>query len=500
MNDHSYLTTSIPYVNAAPHLGHALEFVQADVLARHRRAQGRPVRLLSGTDDHAVKNVLAATRAGVDPAAFVAGNAAAFVRLRDLLDLSFDDFIQTSTDPRHRPGVQRLWRASAERGDFYRRSYSGRYCLGCEQFYSDDELVNGLCPEHGTPVETVAEDNWFFRLSAYAGEIERLIRQQVVRIEPTERRNEVLAFLGRGVEDISVSRPAERARGWGIAVPSDDTQVVYVWWDALCNYVTALDYGGDQRAYREWWVESAERLHVVGKGITRFHAVYWLALLLSAGQPLPTTIFVHDYLTLGGAKISKSSGLTLSPDGLVDRYGTDALRWWLVSDVARVGDTDFTADRLVQRYQQDLAGGIGNLVNRTCALVHRFRQGQVQPERADRVGSLVGAVAGLADLIEADLARFDLRSASGRLTGVVAEANRYLEAERPWTLGRDEARGGPSDPRLDEVLATAVVSCRVLAREFAPFIPGGARRLQEQLGSDGRVLAPAPVFGPLLGT
>ncbi len=274
MTNRVYLTTSIPYVNAAPHLGHALEFVQADALARHRRLRGQPVRLLSGTDDNALKNVTAARQAGMDTVSFVDRNASAFARLQTVLNLSFDDFIHTSSDPRHRPGVELLWRQCAGRGDFYRREYRGLYCLACEQFYLLSELVGDLCPEHRAPVETVAEENWFFRLSAYEEQIKAAILDQRVRIEPVERRNEVLALIESGLSDISVSRPAARAGGWGIPVPGDDSQVIYVWWDALANYVTALDYGGDQLAYRRWWADSAERIHLVGKGITRFHAVY----------------------------------------------------------------------------------------------------------------------------------------------------------------------------------------------------------------------------------
>lgn len=325
MINNSYLTTSIPYVNAAPHLGHALEFVQADVLARHRRQQGGVVRLLSGTDDNAMKNVTAAQAAGVPTAAFVDANASRFAELITLLEVSLDDFIRTGSDPRHRAGVQRLWRECAARGDFYQREYTGLYCLGCEQFYDQRDLAAGWCLEHRRPLEQTTEVNWFFRLSRYSEPIEAAIRTSQLRIEPAERRNEVLALINSGLVDISVSRPAKRADGWGIPVPDDHEQVIYVWWDALANYVTALDYGGDQFAYQNWWRDAQERIHVIGKGITRFHAVYWLGLLLSAQQPLPTTIFVHEYVTEGGAKISKSAGTTVNPRVLIQAYGVDAV-------------------------------------------------------------------------------------------------------------------------------------------------------------------------------
>ncbi|MCO8277296.1 methionine--tRNA ligase [Actinoplanes sp. TRM 88003] len=463
-----YVTTAIPYVNAAPHLGHALELVQADVLARHRRQRGQRVRFLTGTDDNALKNVSAARAAGVDTATFVAANAARFAALREPLALSFDDFIATSTDPRHAAGVRRLWHRSAEAGDFYRHSYTGLYCTGCEQFYTPAELPGGLCPEHGQEPDTVRESNWFFRLSRYQQRVLEVLESGQVRIAPAARRNEVLAFVRAGLADISVSRPAARAGGWGIEVPGDPDQVVYVWWDALANYVTALGYGTGDPAYEKWWPGAAERVHVIGKGIVRFHAVHWLALLLSAGQPLPTTIFVHDYLTAEGVKLSKSLGNTVDPTALVERHGPDALRWWLLREVPPVGDTDFTVERLVHCANRDLAHALGNLVHRTLALVHKRSAGQVAAPPSDEPAGDLPA------RIDRALGDFDFRAATGAIIDVVDRANRYVEAEQPWRLTRDSG--------LDEVLATLVHTCGVLADELEPFIPSGARRLREQLG------------------
>ncbi|MFC4942651.1 methionine--tRNA ligase [Pseudonocardia sp. GCM10023141] len=339
-----YVTTAIPYVNAAPHLGHALELVQADVLARHRRLRGQPVRFLTGTDDNAIKNVTAAQAAGVGVAEFVRAGGDRFTALAGPLSLSCDDVIRTGSDPRHRPGVEALWRRSSAAGDLYRHRYEGRYCAGCERFTEPEER---LCAEHGIEPEPVAEENWFFRLSRYAGLVEDAIRSGRIAIQPASRRNEVLGFLRGGVADISVSRPAARAGGRGIPVPDDLDQVVYVWWDALANYVTALGYGGTDAALRRWWADPGERVHVIGKGILRFHAVIWPALLAPAGLPLPTTVLVHPYLDIDGAKISKSSGPTVDPVALVDRFGVDALRWWLVCEVGLDADTDFTIERLV---------------------------------------------------------------------------------------------------------------------------------------------------------
>jgi methionyl-tRNA synthetase len=485
-----YVTTAIPYVNAAPHLGHALEWVQADVLARHRRLRGQPVRFLTGTDENALKNVAAAAAAGVEVSTFVTANADRFAGLAGALALSFDDFIRTSSDRRHAPGVQRLWRQSAARGDFYRRGYEGLYCQGCEQFYDAVELLDGLCPEHGVAPETVTETNWFFRLTRYADDVLSVLESGRVRIEPAAKRNEVLSFVRAGLTDISVSRPASRAAGWGIPVPDDPDQVVYVWWDALANYVTALGYGTDDTAYQTWWLEAAERVHVIGKGIVRFHAVYWLALLLSTGQPLPSAIFVHEYLTVDGAKLSKSAGNAVDPHDLAERYGADALRWWLLRDVAGLGDTDFTEQRLLTRYHQDLANGLGNLVNRTLSLVHKYRHGTV-PDQTHTVRE----PSGLSSTIDRALAVFDFRAATDAIWTVVAAANRLVEAERPWELAKREQTGDDAaGERLDAVLATLVETCRSLADELTPFIPEGAARISTQLGTGPQVATPQPVF------
>jgi methionyl-tRNA synthetase len=489
-----YLSTTLPYVNARPHIGFALELVQADVLARHHRRLGDEVRLQSGTDDNSLKNVLAADAAGVPVAEFVDANAAAFEALRGPLDLSVDGFVRTSRDPRHRAGVHRLWRECAAAGDLYRAHYAGLYCVGCEQFYDPGELVAGRCPEHDTKPREVAEENWFFRLSRYGERLRDLIATGRLRIEPVSRRNEVLAFLAAGLRDLSVSRSRARARGWGIPVPDDPGQVIYVWWDALANYVTGLDYGGAD--YRRWWVGADRRVHLVGKGVLRFHAVYWPALLLSVGLPLPTEIVVHDYLTVGGRKISKSSGTGIEPAELVRRYGTDAVRWWLLREVPRVGDVDFTEERLVARADEDLAHGIGNLVHRVVSLVHRYRDGRVPAVSVpDGAGDLVGACAAAPAGVAAALAGCDFRGAAGAVWRIVVAANRYVERVRPWELARDPGRAAD----VDGCLAALVGACRVLADELGPLLPGAAVRIGRQVGPEGagdRLPAPERLFTP----
>jgi methionyl-tRNA synthetase len=508
-----YVTTTIPYVNARPHLGFALELVQADVLARHRRQHGDEVRFLTGTDDNSLKNVLAAEAEGRPTQELVDRNAAAFEALRQPLALSFDDFIRTSRDPRHRRGVERLWRACAAAGDLYRRHYEGLYCVGCEQFYTPAELRDGYCPEHGTPPQPVTEQNWFFRLSRYQDQLYELIDSGRLRVEPAVRRNEILSFIAAGLEDLSISRSHTRARGWGIPVPDDPDQVVYVWWDALGNYVTALDYAGQGPDYQRWWVDNPRRVHLLGKGVLRFHAVYWPAMLLSAGAPLPTDLYVHDYLTVDGDKISKSAGNAVDPVELVARFGTDAVRWWLLREVPRVGDADFTVERLIARANGDLADDLGNLVNRVVAMAHRYRAGRPTEESPRDVSGTAGfpahapSSAGAAEplatacrqapgLVAAALDAFDFRAATTAVWSVVEAANRYVEQVRPWQLFRAEQAGDSRAARdLDDALEVLLRSCRAVAELLRPFLPDTADRITAQCTpSGGRLPDPRPLF------
>ncbi len=479
----TYVTVAIPYVNAAPHLGYAYELVLADVFARVRRQSGDDVRFLAGTDDHALKNVLAAEAAGVEPRSFVDAHAAEFERLGAPLRLSLDDFLRTSADARHRPAVERLWRACAARGDLYQRDYDGEYCVGCEQFYGAPDAADGRCPEHGTALEHVVEKNWFFRLSRYQDQLDRLIGSGALAVHPAPFRDEVLSFVRRGLEDISVSRSARRARGWGLTVPGDPSQVIYVWFDALANYLSALRYGDrNSLDHRRWWLESDERVHVVGKGILRFHAVYWPAFLASAGEPLPTRIQVHPYLTVGGVKVSKSGPITVDPRRVVDDLGADALRWWFARDVAPVADTDYTVERLIARANADLANGLGNVTNRIVNLIHRLRGGIVPSVAA----APVPAVAKVEDDVAALIARFDLRGAASAISAAVAALNQDLEATKPWKLaGSDE---------VDAILARHVESARAIARAARPIVPDLAARLLGQLTGTPALPDPIPAF------
>ncbi|MCL4375040.1 methionine--tRNA ligase [Patescibacteria group bacterium] len=365
-----YITNSIPYVNAAPHVGHALEFVESDVVARYYRQRGHQVLLLCGSDENALKNVQAAEAAGIQIQTFVDKNARQFQQLAEALDIRFDVFQKGSDQTRHFPSSQKLWSLCAAADDIYKKNYTGLYCVGCETFYSPDELnENGECPEHpGKKLDRVSETNYFFRLSRYQKQLTRLIKDEKIKIHPEKRKNELLSFLRQPLKDISISRSNERAKNWGVPVPNDPTQRIYVWFDALNIYQTGIGFGWDDSRYRRWW---PAQLHVIGKGIIRFHAVYWPAFLLSAGLKLPRAILVHDYLTINGQKMSKTLGNIVDPFRLIAQYGSDAVRYYFLREISPFSDGDYSDTRMNNLYRAELANELGNLVMRITTLAEQ---------------------------------------------------------------------------------------------------------------------------------
>ena len=506
-----YITTAIPFVNAAPHLGFALEVIQADTLARFYRQQGDDVRLLAGTDENSIKNVRAAEAAGDTVADLVERNAARFAALPEILDLSYDDFIRTSVDPRHRPGVIKLWNACCDRGDIYKRSYRGLYCVGCEQFYKPDELNDGRCPEHDAPLEEIEEENWFFRLSNYTGRLRDLYRTGTIRVVPHARQNEISALIERGLEDFSISRSAGRARGWGIPVPGDPAQVIYVWFDALANYITALGYGGDEALLSHYW--AGARDHVIGKGITRFHAVYWPAILLSAGLPLPARILVHGYLTADGRKISKSLGNAIDPSVYAERFGTDALRYFLLRHIRTTEDGDISLERFEAAYKSELAGQFGNLVHRTLSMIERYCGGILSEPSNDLAGHdpLIRQAIGLPETVTAHLNAYAIDRALDAIWKLVGEANTYVTAAQPWAHAKAVAaqtqdQSQEAAVRLNDSLYSLALTLQIIAAALTPFMPSTSAELLGKLGleegNDGqqpkltgaRMAAGAPLF------
>ena len=488
-----YVSTTIPYVNARPHIGHALEYVLTDALARYHRRVGDDVFFLTGSDENALTNVQSAEREGIPVAELVARNSARFRALAETLETSFDDFIRTSADPRHAPGVDKLWEACARNGDIYQRHYRGLYCVRCELFYREDELVDGLCPIHHIPPEEVEEVNYFFRLSRYADQLEALIASDTLRVVPETRKNEVLSFIRRGLEDFSISRSRERAHGWGIPVPGDPSQVIYVWYDALSNYITALGYGDDGPLYRRYWQENSHRLHVLGKDVIRFHAVYWPAMLLSAGVPLPTTVLVHGFITTGGQKMSKSLGNVVDPAQLVADYGVEPLRYFLLREVSPFADSDFTLERFLRACNTDLADQLGNLLNRTITMIQRYQDGLIPtsgPLTATE-RTLVALAKALPGQVDAAMRGYASNEALAAIWELVGAANRYVAETEPWALAKarkagDEAgdeAGHQAATRLDTVLYTLAEALRLVAELLTPFLPETAAKIAAQLGA-----------------
>lgn len=374
MGEKFFITTSIAYANAAPHIGYAYEVVLADMIARYKRMRGVPVFFLTGTDEHGDKIVRAAQKEEMGPQAFVDKNAAAFQELDALLDVSYDDFIRTSDKDRHWPGAQALWKAIAASGDLYKGVYKGLYCVGCEAFITEKELTGGKCPNHDALPEEIEEENYFFRLSKYAEKIKEKITSGELAIIPESGKRESLALCESGLLDVSFSRP-EGAIPWGIPVPDDQGHMMYVWCDALANYISALGYGRETDGrFKTFWPADA---HILGKDIMRFHAIIWPAMLLSAGLPLPKTILVHGFLTSGGKKMSKSLGNVIDPRAFAQKYGTEALRYYFAREISPFEDGDFTEEKFLEVYNANLANGLGNLVSRTLKMATQYFNGEV---------------------------------------------------------------------------------------------------------------------------
>ncbi len=483
--DRYYITTAIPYVNSTPHIGFALEIVQADAFARYHRLRGDDTYFLTGTDENALKNVQAAEAAGVSTQQLVETMSQRFLDLREPLGLSFDQFIRTAADRRHASGAEKIWCAAQQAGDIYKRHYTGLYCVGCEQFYDEAELEDGLCPEHGIRPDLVEEENYFFRLSRYGEQLHEMISSDRYQVIPETRKNEVLSFIARGLQDFSISRSWERAKGWGIRVPGDPLQVMYVWFDALTNYITALDYADAGELYQRYWVENPHRTHTIGKGVIRFHAIYWPAMLLSAGVPVPETLFVHGYILIDGAKISKSIGNVIDPIDLVREYGTEAVRYYLLRAVSPTGDHNFTYDQLDARYNADLANDLGNLLNRTVSMIHRYRGAQIPAagDSGELEAPLHALAASLPEVVASAMQAYNPQAALSAIWELVTRTNKYVEETAPWTLSK-AARGGDTaaDARLSTTLYTLAESVRLIATLLEPFLPATSGAMYRQLG------------------
>ncbi len=464
MNKKFYITTAIPYVNAKPHVGHALEFVQGDTIARYHMLLGEDVCLLSGGDENALKNVQAAETAGKQVQQFIDQNTESFAELARQLLVRFSIF-QKGSDPVHHASSQELWKRCDANGDIYKKSYEGLYCLGCEAFYTPDELnENGECYEHpGKPLQMVHEENYFFKLSKYQDEIVRRLETDEIQVIPEFRKNEVLQFVRQGLEDISISRSNERARNWGVPVPSDPSQRMYVWFDALNIYQSGVGFGWDQQKYQTWWPAD---VHVIGKGISRFHAVYWPAFLLSAKLALPKKIFVHGYFTVNGQKMSKTLGNVIDPTTLIDTYGPDSLRYYFLREIPAFSDGDFSETRFRELYNADLANGLGNLVARVAKLA----EGAQYPiEETNTIYSSTK----FPEFSRA-MDEFRFHDALKFIWDEIRKQDSYINETTPWKL-QGEDRQKTLSPVIDTIRNIAVL--------LQPFLPITAEKIAKQFNS-----------------
>ena len=480
-----YITTPIYYVNAQPHLGHAYTTIAVDVLARHMRQRGEDVFFLTGTDEHGEPVADAAHAQGVEPKQLADQNAERFKSLMPRLEASNDFFIRTS-DEEHKRRVQEVLQRFHDNGHLYKGIYAGWYCPRCADFKVENEILEGnRCPIHEIPLTRELEENWFFRLSTFQRRLERLYGEQPDFVMPAHHYNEARSFIAQGLQDVSLSRARLH---WGVSVPWDPTHVFYVWFDALLNYYTALGYARPGRDLTgEFWPAT---YHVIGKDILKFHTVYWPALLMAAELALPRHVFVHGFL-LGadGRKMSKSLGNVIDPFEVMERYGTDALRFYLMRDVPFGGDGAVGMEAVRTRYEAELANEYGNLASRTIAMVSRYRDGLVpqadfDPGLRDEFAVLPGTVAQLLD-------RAEVTQALDQIWQRVRRLNRYVEERAPWQLAKEPAQADA----LDETLATLVEGLRQLTQLLSPYMPASTERLFEALArSGGRVSSLDPLF------
>ncbi|MDY6796303.1 MAG: methionine--tRNA ligase [Actinomycetota bacterium] len=468
-----YVTTPIYYVNDHPHIGTAYTTVVADALARYHRLKGERVFFLTGTDEHGQHVARAAERNGVSPQEWADRMVVHFTDVWKALNISNDFFIRT-TSPGHTEMAQKFIQHLYDQGDIYLDTYEGWYCVPDESFWLPSQLVDGKCPQCGREVEMLQEDNYFFRLSAYGERVLAHIEENPDFIQPDMRRNEVVSFIKQGLTDQSISR---KTLTWGIPLPFDPSQVIYVWFDALLNYLSAIDYGIDEARFDSIWPANC---HLIGKEILRFHAVIWPAMLMAAGLPLPRQVYAHGWLTVEGEKMSKSKGNVVSPHELIDEYGVDAYRYYFLREFSFGYDGNFSRENLTNRYNADLANALGNLISRVTAMVERYRGGAVPEPKEDRDEdrSLKDSAAAVFGELDAAIEKKAFNEALQAVWVFIGSINRHVDETAAWDLNKDPSL---SD-RLDTVLYNQVEALRILALLVLPFIPATGEGIWERLG------------------
>ncbi|MDF1497756.1 MAG: methionine--tRNA ligase [Patescibacteria group bacterium] len=499
-----YITSSIAYANAAPHIGYAMEVCQADVLARYHRMLSYDVYFLSGTDENGSKIKKTALENKTEPQKFVDETSAKFQLLLDTLDISNNDFIRTTDKKRHWPAAQKIWQQLVDAGDIYNDKYEGYYCVGCEAYLTEKDLIDGKCPNHQKTPEKISEKNYFFKLSKYSNQILEKIESEELEISPESRKNEILNVIKEGLRDISFSRP-KAVLDWGVPVPNDKSQTMYVWCDALTNYISALGYGEDYRGstsinekFKTYWPAD---IHVIGKDILRFHAAIWPAMLISADLPLPKKIFVHGFVTSGGKKMSKSIGNVIDPFEVVNKYGVDALRYYLLKEIPSGGDGDFSFERFEEVYKSDLQNGLGNLIARTLTMPEKYFSNRVPDIDFEKTGqaetyskneedkifsSSRTEIEKIWKLIDGSINDFKLDRALGlvisfgdikkeNVNGVVPKLNNYIDYSEPWKLIKEDKE------KTAIIVYNLLESLRQIAWMIRPFLPETSDKIFAQL-------------------
>ncbi len=459
-----YITTAIPYANAKPHIGNALDYLLADIWARYQRQNDNEVRFQVGTDEHGNKISAKAGEAGLEPQAYVDGMYGNFETLMRTVGAEFTDFIRT-TDGHHKGAVQYIWQQLEKAGLIYKGSYEGWYCTGCENFVSDKEAAenNGICPDHQKPYERLSEENYYFKASQFNEQIHQAIESDKMRIVPEFRKKEFLELIKDGVKDVSVSRPRKNL-SWGISVPGDDSQVMYVWLDALSNYITVLGYP-DRPEWQDFWPANVQ---VIGKDILRFHAGIWPAMLLGLGLPLPKTLLVHGFINVSGAKMSKSVGNVVDPIEIIQQYGVDAFRYYFSRHIPTQEDGDFTWEKFENAYNNELGNDLGNLVQRVAAMITRYQAGVIgeAPQTEHDMGPYRDA-----------MNAYEFNRALDEVWVTVRALNQYLETVKPWQIAKTRETDTEAAEHLEEVLAHASGTLLQIADLLLPFMPTTAKAI-----------------------
>jgi methionyl-tRNA synthetase len=470
-NKKFYVTTSIAYANAKPHVGYTMELIQADTLARYYFQAGKQSYFLTGTDEHGQKLYDAAKRESKEPQAFVDELSQTFLELTKTLQLSNNGFVRT-TDPDHKKAAQKLWRACNK--DIYKGKYSGLYCVGCERYYTENEAVDGSCPIHKTKLEFLEIDSYFFALSKYQKHLKQLIEDDGLRVVPQKRRNEMLSFIKSGLEDISISRPKSQLE-WGVEVPDDKDHVMYVWFDALTNYISAIGYEKETEQFQTLWPAD---VHIVGKDIARFHCLLWPAMLLSAGLQTPQAVFIHSFISSGGHKMSKSLGNVIDPLEYVQTFGVDPLRYYLLRYIPSYNDGDFTRARFEEVYEADLANTLGNLVSRVAAMLQKYNEGKFTLQEVSNPLEL-----------EDKIAEFQFDRYLDEVFTRLSELNSTIDEQKPWELAKSDKT------KAVGVLCGLVSEILLVAELLTAFLPETAEKIQKTFAG-GKVNAEVGILFP----